>query len=183
MTSSPPRPRILLVEDDLKIARLLVDCLEAEDLSVDVANNGPVAIDHIRHEPPALVLLDLTLPGLNGVVVCRSVRPFYGGRIIMLTARIDGIDRLVGLDSGGDGCVCKPFSPRAVMARVKAQLRMCKAGSRRRQTPGQSAMIGCASPGMAIGSTSPGRNSACFASCWTRRLAVQQPARQPPQRR
>ena len=58
----------------------------------------------------------------------------------MLTARIDGIGRLVGLDSGGDDCVCKPFGPRAVMARVKAQLRMCKARSRRRQTPGQSAI-------------------------------------------
>lgn len=123
MTSSPPRPRILVVEDDLKIARLLVDCLEAEGLSVDVANNGPVTVDHIRHETPALVLLDLMLPGLSGVAVCRSVRPYYGGPVIMVTARIDRIDRLMGLDSGADDCVCKPFGPREVMARVKAQLR------------------------------------------------------------
>jgi two-component system response regulator BaeR len=115
--------RVLVVEDDPKISRLLVDYLEAEGLSVDVADNGQVAVNFIRHEPPALVLLDLMLPGLNGVAVCRSVRPFYNGPIIMLTARIDEIDRLMGLDSGADDYVCKPFSPREVMARVKAQLR------------------------------------------------------------
>ena len=123
MKTLAPVPRILVVEDDLKIAGLLVDYLEAEGLSVDVADNGPVAVDYIRHDPPALVLLDLMLPGLNGVAVCRTVRPFYSGPIIMLTARIDEIDRLMGLDSGADDYVCKPFSPREVMARVKTQLR------------------------------------------------------------
>ncbi|QCB45940.1 response regulator [Hydrogenophaga sp. PAMC20947] len=123
MNSSTSSARVLVVEDDPKISRLLVDCLEAEGLSVDVADNGQVAVNFIRHEPPALVLLDLMLPGLNGVAVCRSVRPFYNGPIIMLTARIDEIDRLMGLDSGADDYVCKPFSPREVMARVKAQLR------------------------------------------------------------
>lgn len=123
MIPSAPKPRVLVVEDDPKIARLLVDYLEAEGLSVDVIDNGQVAIDFIRHEPPALVLLDLMLPGLNGVAVCRSVRPHYSGPIIMLTARIDEIDRLMGLDSGADDYVCKPFSPREVIARVKAQLR------------------------------------------------------------
>ena len=76
MNLQPTRPRVLVVEDDPKITRLLVDYLEAEGLSVDVADNGLVAVDFIRHEPPALVLLDLMLPGLNGVAVCRSVRAF-----------------------------------------------------------------------------------------------------------
>jgi len=123
MNFQATRPRVLVVEDDPKITRLLVDYLEAEGLAVDVADNGLVAVDFIRHEPPALVLLDLMLPGMNGVAVCRSVRAFYSGPIIMLTARIDEVDRLMGLDSGADDYVCKPFSPREVIARVKAQLR------------------------------------------------------------
>lgn len=123
MNNPAPQTRILVVEDDPKIARLLIDYLEAEGYVVDLADNGQVAVNFIQHEPPALVLLDLMLPGLNGVAVCRSVRPFYQGPIIMLTARVDEIDRLMGLDSGADDYVCKPFSPREVMARVKAQLR------------------------------------------------------------
>ena len=123
MNTPAPKPRILVVEDDPKIARLLIDYLQAEGFLVDLADNGQVAVNFIRHEPPALVLLDLMLPGLNGVAVCRSVRQFYQGPIIMVTARIDEIDRLMGLDSGADDYVCKPFSPREVMARVKAQLR------------------------------------------------------------
>lgn len=123
MNNLTQKTRVLVVEDDPKIARLLVDYLKAEGLSADVAADGQVAVDFIRHEPPALVLLDLMLPGLNGVAVCRTVRGYYSGPIIMLTARVEEIDRLMGLDSGADDYVCKPFSPREVMARVKAQLR------------------------------------------------------------
>lgn len=123
MNTALKKPRVLVVEDDAKIARLLVDYLEAEGLAVDVVADGQVAVGFIRHEPPSLVLLDLMLPGLNGVAVCREVRQFYAGPIIMLTARVEEIDRLMGLDSGADDYVCKPFSPREVMARVKAQLR------------------------------------------------------------
>lgn len=123
MNSRDNKTRVLVVEDDPKIARLLVDYLEAEGLFADVVADGQVAVNFIRHEPPSLVLLDLMLPGLNGVAVCRAVRAYYNGPIIMLTARIEEIDRLMGLDSGADDYVCKPFSPREVMARVKAQLR------------------------------------------------------------
>lgn len=123
MNSHSNNPRVLVVEDDPKIARLLVDYLAAEGLSADVVSDGQVAVDFIRHEPPLLVLLDLMLPGMNGVAVCRQVRQYYAGPIIMLTARVEEIDRLMGLDSGADDYVCKPFSPREVMARVKAQLR------------------------------------------------------------
>jgi two-component system response regulator BaeR len=123
MNSRTPRSRVLVVEDDPKIARLLADYLGADGLQADVVADGQVAVDGIRHQPPALVLLDLMLPGLNGVAVCRSVRQFYAGPIIMLTARVEEVDRLLGLDSGADDYVCKPFSPREVMARVKAQLR------------------------------------------------------------
>lgn len=123
MNSQANKSRILVVEDDPKIARLLVDYLEVEGFAADVVADGQEAVDCIRREPPSLVLLDLMLPGLNGVAVCEAVRPFYDGPIIMVTARVEEIDRLVGLDSGADDYVCKPFSPREVMARVKAQLR------------------------------------------------------------
>lgn len=123
MNSQANKSRILVVEDDLKIARLLVDYLEVEGFSADVVADGQEAVDSIRREPPSLVLLDLMLPGLNGVAVCEAVRQFYDEPIIMVTARVEEIDRLLGLDSGADDYVCKPFSPREVMARVKAQLR------------------------------------------------------------
>ena len=140
-------------------------------MSVDLADNGQVAVDFIRHEPPALVLLDLMLPGLNGVAVCRSVRPFYQGPIIMLTARIDEIDRLMGLDSGADDYVCKPFSPREVMARVKAQLRRVQGRVATAPDPWSidEERLRIAWQGHWLDLT--GRNSDCFACCWASRAA------------
>lgn len=114
---------VLVVEDDLGIARLLLDYLRAEGFVAESVADGAVALQRIRHKRPALVLLDLMLPGLDGIGVCRAVRQFSDVPIIMLTARVEELDRLLGLDMGADDYVCKPFSPREVMARVKAQLR------------------------------------------------------------
>lgn len=115
--------RILIVEDDRKIAALLADyCLAAGYLAKQLFD-GRSALDSTRRAAPDLLLLDLMLPEMDGLEVCRQVRQFSQVPIIMLTARVDEIDRLLGLESGADDYVCKPFSPREVVARVKAQLR------------------------------------------------------------
>lgn len=114
---------VLVVEDDAKIAQLLLDYLRAEGLPARSVADGAEAVRQVGRERPSLILLDLMLPGLDGIGVCRAVREFSDVPIIMLTARIDEVDRLLGLDTGADDYVCKPFSPREVMARVKAQLR------------------------------------------------------------
>ncbi len=120
MTS--PR-QVLVVEDDATIAQLLLDYLRNEGFEANAIADGQVALEAIERSPPALVILDLMLPGLDGLSVCKAVRKFSDMPILMLTARIDEIDRLLGLDTGADDYVCKPFSPREVMARVRALVR------------------------------------------------------------
>lgn len=115
--------RILVVEDDLRIAQLLLDYLRSEGHEAQVLADGALALAEIRHAVPDLLILDLMLPGLDGVGLCRAVRQFSAVPILMLTARVDELDRLLGLNSGADDYVCKPFSPREVMARVHALLR------------------------------------------------------------
>lgn len=114
---------ILIVEDDTKIAALLADYMSAAGWQTMLAADGRSAVDAIRNGGVDLVLLDLMLPELDGIGVCREVRAFSQLPIIMLTARVDEIDRLLGLDSGADDYVCKPFSPREVVARVRVHLR------------------------------------------------------------
>lgn len=120
-TSSPQR--ILVVEDDAKIADMLTNYLHMAGYATDICGNGLQAVASIRSHVPALVLLDLMLPGLDGLAVCQAVRQFSSVPIIMVTARVDEIDRLLGLDTGADDYICKPFSPREVVARIKALLR------------------------------------------------------------
>lgn len=117
------RKHVLVVEDDPKIADLLLDYLRADGLAARGIANGAQALRDIETDTPSLILLDLNLPGLDGVEVCRAVRRFADLPIIMLTARIDEADRLAGLEIGADDYVVKPFSPREVIARVRAQLR------------------------------------------------------------
>jgi two-component system, OmpR family, response regulator BaeR len=114
---------VLVVEDDPKISQLLLDYLRAEDIPARAVADGLQAVTVAEQDRPAVILLDLMLPGLDGVGVCRAVREFSDAPIIMVTARVDEIDRVMGLETGADDYVCKPFSPREVMARVKAQLR------------------------------------------------------------
>lgn len=120
----PAGPRtVLIVEDDLKIADMLANYLHMHGFATEQCGNGADAVTRVREQVPALILLDLMLPGLDGIAVCSAVRAFSAVPIIMLTARVDEIDRLLGLDTGADDYVCKPFSPREVVARIKALLR------------------------------------------------------------
>jgi two-component system response regulator BaeR len=115
---------ILIVEDEPKIAALLADYLQAHGgYRTRIVNRGDEALDEFRRAPPDLVLLDLMLPGLDGIEVCKRLRAESSVPIIMVTARVEEIDRLLGLELGADDYVCKPFSPREVVARVKAVLR------------------------------------------------------------
>ena len=125
MTSAPDSParRILVVEDDAKIADMLANYLHMHGFETTLCANGLDAVQQVRSVSPAAMLLDLMLPGMDGMEVCRAVRQFSALPIIMVTARVDEIDRLLGLDIGADDYVCKPFSPREVVARLKALLR------------------------------------------------------------
>jgi two-component system response regulator BaeR len=121
MTVAPPQ--ILIVEDDAKIAGMLANYLQMQGFMPQVCSDGLDAVKRVRADKPALVLLDLMLPGMDGVAVCTAVRAFSAVPIIMVTARVDEVDRLLGLDTGADDYICKPFSPREVVARIKALLR------------------------------------------------------------
>jgi two-component system response regulator BaeR len=114
---------VLVVEDNPKISQLLLDYLHAEGISAKAVADGLQAVKVAEQDRPAVILLDLMLPGLDGVGVCRAVRTLSDAPIIMVNARVDELDRILGLETGADDYVCKPFSPREVMARVKAQLR------------------------------------------------------------
>lgn len=116
-------PHILVVEDDPKIARLIKDYLENGGYRATILNRGDEALAQIRKSPPDLVVLDIMLPGKDGMEICRETRKFSTVPIIMLTARVEEIDRLLGLELGADDYIAKPFSPREVVARVKAVLR------------------------------------------------------------
>ena len=114
---------ILIVEDEEKIASLLCDYLKAAGFRTSTQNNGDRVIAQINKDPSDLILLDIMLPGKNGMELCREIRQFSTIPIIMITARVEEIDRLLGLELGADDYICKPFSPREVVARVKAIFR------------------------------------------------------------
>ena len=118
-----PQRRILVAEDDRKIAAVLADYLHAEGYEVTIVGDGLAAVGSVQAQAPAAVLLDLSLPQLDGVEVCRRVRTFSAVPIIMITARVDEVERLLGLSIGADDYICKPFSPKEVMARLNALLR------------------------------------------------------------
>ncbi|MCF8167371.1 MAG: response regulator [Rhodoferax sp.] len=115
--------RVLVVEDDRKISDLLQNYLRASGYEAEAAYDGRDALRQIERQVPDAVILDWMLPGLDGISVCKAVRAFSDVPILMLTARIDEVDRLLGLDTGADDYVCKPFAPREVMARIRALLR------------------------------------------------------------
>jgi two-component system alkaline phosphatase synthesis response regulator PhoP len=124
---------ILVVDDEPKIIKTVQAYLESAGFRVALANDGQTALTVFRHEKPALVVLDLGLPGMDGLDVARTLRRDSNVPIIMLTARVDETDRLIGLELGADDYVTKPFSPRELVARVRAVLR--RAGGEREQAP------------------------------------------------
>ncbi len=115
--------RILIVEDERKLAQLLADYLGNAGYQARQVHDGREARAAFEDFRPALVLLDLMLPGRDGLDVCRELRALGDVPIVMVTARVEEIDRLIGLELGADDYICKPFSPREVVARVKAILR------------------------------------------------------------
>ena len=119
--------RVLVVDDEAQIVRVLRGYLEKAGFSVLTASSGPEALRVARQERPDLIILDLMLPGMDGLDVCRALRKESDVPIIMLTARVEETDRLIGLELGADDYVSKPFSPREVVARVRAVLRRTQA--------------------------------------------------------
>ena len=115
--------QILIVEDDQRLAELTREYLESNGLHVAIEGNGAVAAQRIIDEQPDLVILDLMLPGEDGLSICRKVRERFNGPILMLTARTDDTDQIQGLDLGADDYVCKPVRPRLLLARIQALLR------------------------------------------------------------
>ncbi|MCP1375346.1 response regulator [Dyella lutea] len=121
--------RILIAEDEPKIARLLADYLAQSGHEASVVGEGNRVLAAVAAERPALLLLDIMLPGQDGLAILRELRRDSALPVIMLTARVEEIDRLLGLELGADDYICKPFSPREVVARVQAVLRRGRPGA------------------------------------------------------
>jgi two-component system response regulator BaeR len=114
---------ILIVEDERKLADLLRDYLREAGYTVSWLDRGDRVVSRVKRDPPGLILLDIMLPGTDGTEVCREIRKFSKIPILIITARVEEVDRIIGLELGADDYICKPFSPREVVARVKAVLR------------------------------------------------------------
>lgn len=123
MMTEDKSARILVVEDEPKLAALLRDYLCAAGHEVQCLGDGLAVLPAVRAAMPDLILLDLMLPGRDGLEICRELRTFSDVPVMMITARVEEIDRLLGLDLGADDYICKPFSPREVVARARAILR------------------------------------------------------------
>jgi len=117
------RLRALVVEDEEPFAHLVRSYLEREGFEVDAAADGESAVELARERSPDVIVLDLMLPGIDGVEACRRIRTFSDAYVVMLTARADEADKLVGLSTGADDYVTKPFSPAELVARIRAMLR------------------------------------------------------------
>ncbi|MEL0660189.1 response regulator [Psychromonas arctica] len=118
---------ILIVEDEIKLANLLADYFKLTEYTPHIIDNGDDVIAWVKSHKPSVILLDIMLPGKNGITLCQEIRQFSNVPILIVSAKVDELDRLLGLDLGADDYICKPFSPREVVARVKAVLR--RAGS------------------------------------------------------
>ncbi len=114
---------VIIVEDEPQLSALMSEYLQQADYATDIIDNGLQVVSAVKEFQPALILLDLMLPGKDGMSICRDIRSFSKVPIIMVTARVEEIDRLLGLELGADDYICKPFSPREVVARVKTVLR------------------------------------------------------------
>jgi DNA-binding response OmpR family regulator len=119
---------ILVVDDEPNLVDLVRGYLEREGFTVSMAGDGPAAVEAVRTARPDVVVLDLMLPGFDGLEVCRRLRHFSDAYVLMLTARTEEVDRIVGLEVGADDYLAKPFSPRELVARVKAMLRRPRGG-------------------------------------------------------
>ena len=135
-------PHILIVEDEEKIANLLSDYLTKSGYQTTLMFDGNDVVSTVKSQNFDLILLDLMLPGKDGLTICREIQEFSKVAIIMVTARVDEIDRLLGLELGADDYICKPFSPREVVARVKVILRRIPpAGSSNTQAQAENSVL------------------------------------------
>ena len=178
MTSAPSKPppdsaaqreaRVLLVDDDRELCQMLTEYLEAEHFDVKSVHDGGDALEELGRNDYEILILDVMLPSVGGFDVLRTLGASYQTPILMLTARGDDVDRIVGLELGADDYLSKPFNPRELVARIRAILRRAsnRAGARRRRTRSLSARsrstrgcIRCASPTGRW--RSPARNFAC----------------------
>ena len=120
---SGSRPLALVVDDEAPLAALVASYLEREGFAVDIAGDGETAVQVARERRPDVVVLDLMLPGIDGVEACRQIRSFSDAYILMLTAKAEEMDKIIGLATGADDYVTKPFSPGELVARVRALMR------------------------------------------------------------
>ncbi len=127
--------KVLLVEDDDRLSSLISEYLSGYDFSVEVVRRGDIAADAVRQHKPSVVILDLMLPVMNGLDVCRSIRTFSRIPILILTARTDTYDHVAGLEMGADDYVVKPIEPRVLVARVRALLRRSSVDSATSSSP------------------------------------------------
>lgn len=133
--------RVLVVEDEIELAAVVISYFEREGYIVDSAVDGPSAVEKARVGKPDLVILDVMLPGFDGIEVCRQIRSFSDAYILMLTARDEEIDKIVGFAVGADDYVVKPFSPRELIARSKAILRRHRTPNPIASTEGRTDLI------------------------------------------
>ena len=117
------QPNIMIVEDDIDLAESIQEYLESKDIRVQLVHDGLEAVERIIGDQPDLVILDLMLPGMDGISICKKIRNDYQGAILMLTASADPFDQVVGLEIGADDFVQKPVEPRILLARIRARLR------------------------------------------------------------
>jgi DNA-binding response OmpR family regulator len=129
-----PSGTVLIVDDDDSIRELATVYLKKEGFDVECAADGPAALERVASARPGIVILDLMLPGMSGYDVCRTLRQDTNVPILMLTARDEDVDKIVGLELGADDYVTKPFNPRELVARVKAILRRSESASETRET-------------------------------------------------
>jgi DNA-binding response OmpR family regulator len=132
----------LIVDDERNLVELLQGYLEREGYTVWVAYDGTTALEQARTHHPDLVVLDLMLPGMDGIEVCRQLRQFSDAYVLMLTAKAEEIDKIVGLSVGADDYLTKPFSPRELVARVKAMLRRPRQVAGMPDTPDRPPILG-----------------------------------------
>ncbi|MCW2850559.1 MAG: response regulator receiver [Nocardioides sp.] len=128
-SSLTPKGRVLVVDDDASLAEMLTIVLRQEGFDSRMCTRGDLAIDEFRDYKPDVVLLDLMLPGRDGIDVCKEIRAESGVPIVMLTAKGDTVDVVVGLESGADDYVVKPFKPKELVARIRARVRRFEATS------------------------------------------------------
>lgn len=120
-------PRILVAEDDSRLAKLVQDYLQANDFQVSIEDRGDRVVERVTETRPDLIILDLMLPGKDGLTLCQQLRPSFPGPIMMLTARNEDADQILGLEFGADDYIIKPVEPRILLARIRALLRRVEA--------------------------------------------------------